>query len=568
MSKWMQQKQKLLQILLLPLILSSGWLLRTRGLDHFKLTDETKWAFRSANFTLALHRADYTETFRVSHPGVTTMWAGWIGISLSMPEYAGSATRYVENKTYREDLSDNGTNVMQILVPARQVVIAVSMLLLLAGYYYLNRLAGPQAALIGTLLLTFEPFYLGHTRILHVDGFLSGFMYLSTLAFLGFLKDRRSTDLIVSGVAAGLTWLTKTPGFFLAGGIALIAVIDWLWPDPERSQRKFWKDALRSGWPVVVLGVIGVVVFFALWPAMWVDPVVMLKRLARASLDYAVEGHSSPVVFNGVVYRDGIVPASIWQYYPLCYLWRVSPVALGGLALAAAALVRRWSPLDERPGRVALVGLVIFALAYIVFMSIGSKRSDRYVLPAMPVLSAAAGFGWAALLERARRIEVRRVTRTALLGIIAAAMCYQIALALTHLPYYLSYFNPLMGGSRKAPQVLQIGWGEGLDEAARYLNSKPGAENLVVATWYERVFSEFFVGEIYNIEDMPTISEGEIEDILNADYIVIYYHQFQRDMPENLLDIIEEQEPVHTLWFNGLEYVRIYDPDTFNRSAP
>jgi hypothetical protein len=34
-------------------------------------------------------------------------------------------------------------------------------------------------------------------------------------------------------------------------------------------------------------------------------------------------------------------------------------------------------------------------------------------------------------------------------------------------------------------------------------------------------------------------------------------------MPENLLEILEDQEPVHTLWFNGLEYVLIYDPDDF-----
>ena len=141
-----------------------------------------------------------------------------------------------------------------------------------------------------------------------------------------------------------------------------------------------------------------------------------------------------------------------------------------------------------------------------------------------------------------------------------------VLLPLLYSPYYLSYFNPLMGGSRKAPQVLQIGWGEGLDEAARYLNEKPGAEELTVASWYERVFSDFFVGTTYNIEDQPRLSEGEIEHILQSDYIVIYYHQFQRDMPENLLDILEDERPIHQIWFNGLEYLRIYQPSSFVNS--
>jgi hypothetical protein len=138
---------------------------------------------------------------------------------------------------------------------------------------------------------------------------------------------------------------------------------------------------------------------------------------------------------------------------------------------------------------------------------------------------------------------------------------------LLYLPYYLSYFNPLMGGARRAPDVLQIGWGEGLDEAARYLNAMPGAEGLTVAAWYERVFSEFFVGKTINIEDMPRISQGEIQQILAADYIVIYYHQFQRDMPENLLEILEREQPLRVLEFNCLDYVLIFDPDTFSQNG-
>jgi hypothetical protein len=48
--------------------------------------------------------------------------------------------------------------------------------------------------------------------------------------------------------------------------------------------------------------------------------------------------------------------------------------------------------------------------------------------------------------------------------------------ALWTFPYYLSYYNPLMGGPRKAPQVMQIGWGEGLDQAGRYLDRNPSPE--------------------------------------------------------------------------------------------
>jgi hypothetical protein len=297
---------------------------------------------------------------------------------------------------------------------------------------------------------------------------------------------------------------------------------------------------------------------------MWVQPIAIIKQLLLESIDYAVGGHSSPVVFNGVIYRDGIVPRSIWEYYPVTYLWRVSPLAVGGLLLATIALLIRREPLKDRFSRVAFLGLIVFSLGFMIFMSAGSKRSDRYVLPVFPALSIAASMGWVAFVKMLWGSSQSKLSRVLAVLLVGALVAGHIMLPLLHAPYFLSYFNPLMGGARRAPDVLQIGWGEGLDEAARYLNGMPGAENMTVASWYERVFSEFFVGRTINIEDQETISQGEIESILAADYIVIYYHQFQRAMPENLLDILKNEEPIKSLWFGGLEYVRIYNPVTFS----
>ena len=40
-------------------------------------------------------------------------------------------------------------------------------------------------------------------------------------------------------------------------------------------------------------------------------------------------------------------------------------------------------------------------------------------------------------------------------------------------PYYALAFNPLAGGSRMAPYVLMIGWGEGLNEVGKWLARVP-----------------------------------------------------------------------------------------------
>ena len=71
------------------------------------------------------------------------------------------------------------------------------------------------------------------------------------------------------------------------------------------------------------------------------------------------------------------------------------------------------------------------------------------------------------------------------------------------------------------------------------------------------LFSFFFNGEVF---DMPGIklTQKDWEIINSSDYIVTYIHQWQRNLPEDLLAELATQKPEHTIWINGIEYVRIY----------
>ncbi len=72
-------------------------------------------------------------------------------------------------------------------------------------------------------------------------------------------------------------------------------------------------------------------------------------------------------------------------------------------------------------------------------------------------------------------------------------------------PTYLTAYNPLLGGMGTARQVMLVGWGEGLAEAARFLDEQPEAQNLRVAAWYgHNVFGPFFAGQSYDLYyDLP-----------------------------------------------------------------
>ena len=50
-------------------------------------------------------------------------------------------------------------------------------------------------------------------------------------------------------------------------------------------------------------------------------------------------------------------------------------------------------------------------------------------------------------------------------------------------PYALAYYNPRRGGPA-ASRVLLVGWGEGLDQVAAYLNAQPSSERQLIAIYF------------------------------------------------------------------------------------
>ncbi len=124
-----------------------------------------------------------------------------------------------------------------------------------------------------------------------------------------------------------------------------------------------------------------------------------------------------------------------------------------------------------------------------------------------------------------------------------------------HYPYYLTYFNPLAGGSLTAPWAMIIGWGEGLDQAAAWLNAQPDAEKLRIVSWYHDGPLSYFT------QTEPVgVRYGSSLSWLENDFVVLYINQIQRDIPSaEAIDWYLAQEPALTgaLW--RLELARIYD---------
>jgi hypothetical protein len=203
----------------------------------------------------------------------------------------------------------------------------------------------------------------------------------------------------------------------------------------------------------------------------------------------------------------------------------------------------------------ANLGFIVFI---ILLANLSPKKLDRYVITVIPPLLflAAQGFGWA-WQNRQNFAWLRRLAAPLLAGLVILHLIFAILAA----PYYLTYYNPLLGGVGQAAQRVPVGWGEGLEQAAAYLNRLPEAELLAVSSWYSDLFQLYFAGQ-------QTAFSDDGRGQLAADYVVFYINQWQRQKPyPELVNYFRAGEPVFTLKVgplgslsaqNGVNWVEVY----------
>jgi hypothetical protein len=557
-----------------------AWAPRTLALDAYVSPDERKWLARSANFAYALSHGDFAQTFQREHPGVTVMWAGTLGLLGEYPTYPQAAPGYFtwEEEKLEAWLKANTEHTpLELLAAGRRWIAFGVALTLWLCIFPLHRLIGRNAAYLAFIFMALDPFSVALSRQLHPDGFVASFIFLSLLHFLAWLyAGLRWRDLAISGVVMGLAWLTKTPAALLVpiGGV-LVAMQVWrAWrrrhhtlPDDPYVDRDEATELggrrrlsplasrlsqLLTGY--VLWGAIAVATFFLFWPAMWGDAFGSLARMATEMEAY-VEGHVNPNFFWGQPTGD---PGPL--FYPVAIFFRITPGVLIGLVAAVVFYFRRdWTFADLRTRR-TVRALAFFVVVFVVAMTVPAKKFDRYVLPIFLALDVLAALGWLSLSLRPWRPDapawlrrVRVISPTAALLTLAFVL-HGLFTALTY-PYYLTYYNPLAGGSRTAPAALFVGWGEGLDAAARWLNEQPGSENFRVAAWYaDGPFSYF--------SDSQAVPMGYSSPLswLDTDYAVTYINQWQRQLPSPAaVAWFEAQTPAYEVNKDGLTLARVYD---------
>jgi len=442
---------------------------------------------------------------------------------------------------------------MMYVAPVRFPTVILTSLAIVALFWLAARLFDWRSALLAACLLALDPFYLALSRVLHHDALATTFMALSLLPMIGYwLRGWRQRWLWVSGAMAGLALLSKSSALLLMPFCAIAGVGSYAlrWRQGEQISRRALGRLVLDG---VGWGAVAALTYSALWPAMWIEPVTVLGSVLGFVEGHVEEGHELGNYFMGQFTSD---PGPL--FYPLTWLLRTTPLVLCGLG----ALLLRGGEDGHQPHPAAdgrRRATIYFLLAYVLFtglmLTLGAKKQDRYILPIFPAVDLLAGVGLVKLGQIAadKCVALRRRGLGYFL-LTAGVVAVQAALALPHFPYYLTYFNPLLGGGRAAERWVTVGWGEGLDLAAAYLNQKPNADRLKVTAWYLPTFMAYFQGT-----SIDFFSIGKHEK-MTSDYVVFYLSQLQRQMPDPELIAYYQQHytPEYSAHLHGLDYALVY----------
>jgi len=503
------------------------------------------WYYRAIHFSDALLERDWTATYQSYHPGVATTWLSAAGLKLFAWREGLSSDQML-----RIEPTKPGTIEDAVTAGVAPLALAIALCIALS-YVLLKRITDQKVAIVGSFLLALDPFHITHSKVLHVDALLATFMFMSVLCLFSHLHRKKWRDLVASGVFAGLAFLSKSPSLFIFP-YAILAVcacrltplgLDSATPAKERR----WGHRLLNSVRVMLIWVgVAAVVFVVLWPAMWVEPFEALDRMGERVTFHVGTQHYNPVFFNGkVTLEDPGLP-----FYLATIAWKTTLVTLPMVGLALVhALLRFRRDKDSRTVWLLAAYVVFFTLQ----MGLSARKEPRYLLPVFPMLDAMAAFGLVKSTEAIGRIRLWRRWRWLPPTLIVLTMALQVGLVLPRHPYYGTHHNTLLGGSQAAQHILPLqDQGEGLDLAARYLNTLPRAQQ--ARAWIQplggELFDRIFIG-FTNTDRDPWI-----------DYRVYYVNQVMRRLDsekwEETWDADQQTIPLWSVAFDGVTYVWIY----------
>ncbi len=352
---------------------------------------------------------------------------------------------------------------------ARIPIVFLSALFGLTIFLFSKRLFGGVAALFSLGLYCFCPNIIAHSGLATADLSVAFFFFLTLICFYSYLIKPSKTNAAWTGIAAGMTFLSKFSAVILLPILLLVALAGG-----KRKELRLSK-----------MGIFAVSCFLTIWAGYFFELKPLLKDTPDPSkkmemyqkvggeklLEFAQKvpvplSTFSSAFISMMFTRARGVDAYLmgewsrngwWYYYFVAFLIKNSiPFILA--ILLSFILIKK-----VLPDRLT-IALISVPVIFLFFATLNDKAQAgiRYFLPIYPILFVLCGGALAFIYNKTKVMKV----------FVIGLMGWHVCEALFIFPNHLAYFNEFVGGPKNGYRYLRdsnLDWGQEMKRVGEYV---------------------------------------------------------------------------------------------------
>jgi len=357
-------------------------------------------------------------------------------------------------------------------------------LTILIVFYLAKDLFSTEVAVLAGLILTFIPDLVGLNKVLGLDSPTLLFFTLTVFLFIKACKKLSHKLFILSGLSLGLAIGTRFSNFIL---FILLPIIFLLIFDKD----VFGKKRIFLIY-LLIIPLIALIFLYLSWPWLWTGTISHLGQSLH---------HWGGIkeLFLGQIRTPG------YDYY-LIYLGVTTPILV--LILLMPFFIQMFKNRNVNNWLI----LAWFLVSFLITFSPTKLNGMRYMVLIYPALAIMASVGFFYLFQKKDSL---------IFG--SLFILYLLIININYYPYYLTYYNELVGGTYGVykNKLFPIGWwGEGVEEASSWVSANaPTAAKVYLNT----IPNHTTGGKLRN--DLILTSE-------NPDYIIVNLNTIWFDDPK------------------------------------
>lgn len=395
------------------------------------------------------------------------------------------------------------------------VVASVTVLLVvLYGWRYFSPLIGVTSGIILSML----PIFIGHSQISMFEPFVIFFFTAAVFAYTRFLESNSTNSAILTGVLIGLAVAVKETNLLLLPLFISQYIVLYFY---KKKTPLFNKKLL-------LIFLIACITFFIHWPMVWFH----LDYIVKFTYQLRVENTGGiPELLFGKLHRTTV-------FHYVIYFLTTTPILV--LIFLIPGI---WKSIKSKKW-IYISLLLWFFIPFLQSLYPKREQGIRYIIEFYSPLSLLAGIGFDAFISKFMSSNVKKF-----FFFIPVIIYFCIILQRID-PYYLDYFNILVGGTKTVyeKRLLHMGWwGDGLKEAAVYVqNNAKHSDTLGLA-----------ISPSHTLPPLPGVKVLNYSSKESFDYVMVNNYHIIRDGFDDT-QIKKQYRLVKTVNADGAVLVSVY----------